>query len=288
MEPEEEDELGSGRDVDSNSNADSEKWVAGDGLEEQEFSIKEANFTEGSLKLKIQTTKRAKKPPKNLENYICPPEIKITIKQSGDQKVSRAGKNSKATKEEERSHSKKKAISVLQRKAEEPVEDGIVEFVIPAQSLRQTWDLPTGTPAGSELPAECSVGLQDLIFAVFQLPYVVICSSRNTGFQLAPPWVYTLSLQFSRSQRPQPEGEPSNAVHVEAVDGGLVGTGRIRCSPILVPPPPPFTQARRRTGKQPQFAHGEAACVLTDCSPYLQRQFVLAVTVIRVPTAERG
>ncbi|XP_068781170.1 SET-binding protein isoform X4 [Struthio camelus] len=108
MEPEEEDELGSGRDVDSTSNADSEKWVAGDGLEEQEFSIKEANFTEGSLKLKIQTTKRAKKPPKNLENYICPPEIKITIKQSGEQKISRAGKNSKAAKEEDRAHSKKK------------------------------------------------------------------------------------------------------------------------------------------------------------------------------------
>ncbi|XP_075583027.1 SET-binding protein isoform X2 [Pelecanus crispus] len=112
LEPEEEDELGSGRDVDSTSNADSEKWVAGDGLEEQEFSIKEANFTEGSLKLKIQTTKRAKKPPKNLENYICPPEIKITIKQSGEQKLSRAGKNSKAAKEEDRSHSKKKVRSV--------------------------------------------------------------------------------------------------------------------------------------------------------------------------------
>ncbi|KAH1168815.1 SET-binding protein isoform X1 [Mauremys mutica] len=108
LEPEEEDELGSGRDVDSTSNADSEKWVAGDGLEEQEFSIKEANFTEGSLKLKIQTTKRAKKPPKNLENYICPPEIKITIKQSGEQKLSRGGKNSKAAKEEDRGHSKKK------------------------------------------------------------------------------------------------------------------------------------------------------------------------------------
>ncbi|XP_057257656.1 SET-binding protein-like isoform X2 [Pezoporus wallicus] len=98
LEPKEED--GSGRDMDSSSNADSEKWVAGDGLEEQEFSIKEANFTEGSLKLKIQTTKRAKKPPKNLENYICPPEIKITIKQSG--------KNSKTAKEEDRSHSRKK------------------------------------------------------------------------------------------------------------------------------------------------------------------------------------
>lgn len=113
LEPEEEDELGSGRDVDSTSNADSEKWVAGDGLEEQEFSIKEANFTEGSLKLKIQTTKRAKKPPKNLENYICPPEIKITIKQSGEQKLSRTGKNSKTAKEEDRSHSKKKVGLIL-------------------------------------------------------------------------------------------------------------------------------------------------------------------------------
>ncbi|XP_074021513.1 SET-binding protein-like isoform X2 [Numenius arquata] len=117
LEPEEEDELGSGRDVDSTSNADSEKWVAGDGLEEQEFSIKEANFTEGSLKLKIQTTKRAKKPPKNLENYICPPEIKITIKQSGEQKLSRAGKNSKAAKEEDRSHSKKKLLTTTDTSA---------------------------------------------------------------------------------------------------------------------------------------------------------------------------
>uniref|UniRef100_A0A8C5SLY3 SET-binding protein n=1 Tax=Laticauda laticaudata TaxID=8630 RepID=A0A8C5SLY3_LATLA len=108
MEIEEEDELCSRRDVDSISNADSEKWVVGDGLEEQEFSIKEANFTEGSLKLKIQTTKRAKKPPKSLENYICPPEIKITIKQSGEPKLSRAGKNSKASREEDHAHSKKK------------------------------------------------------------------------------------------------------------------------------------------------------------------------------------
>ncbi|XP_066458716.1 SET-binding protein isoform X1 [Eleutherodactylus coqui] len=115
MEPEEEDELVSGRDVDSNSNADSEKWVTGDGLEEQEFSIKEANFTEGSLKLKIQTTKRAKKPPKNLENYICPPEIKITIKQSGEQKLSKPGKNSKPAKEDERAHMKKKVHERFQK-----------------------------------------------------------------------------------------------------------------------------------------------------------------------------
>ncbi|KAM4809308.1 SET-binding protein [Rhinophrynus dorsalis] len=106
VEPEEEDEVTSGRDMDSNSNADSEKWPPSDNMEEQEFSIKD--FTEGSLKLKIQTTKRAKKPPKNLENYICPPEIKITIKQSGEQKLAKSGKTGKAGKEEDRGHSKKK------------------------------------------------------------------------------------------------------------------------------------------------------------------------------------
>ncbi|KAM9331044.1 SET-binding protein [Gastrophryne carolinensis] len=113
VEPEEDDELGLCRDVDLNSNADSEKWVTADGLEEQEFSIKEANFTEGSLKLKIQTTKRAKKPPKNLENYICPPEIKITIKQSGESKLGRSGRNSKTTKEDERVHVRKKVHEKL-------------------------------------------------------------------------------------------------------------------------------------------------------------------------------
>lgn len=62
-------------------------------LEEQEFSIKEASFQEGSLKLKIQTTKRTKKPPKNLENYICPPEIRMTIRPPvGESKGARQGR----------------------------------------------------------------------------------------------------------------------------------------------------------------------------------------------------
>uniref|UniRef100_A0A087YHI2 SET binding protein 1 n=1 Tax=Poecilia formosa TaxID=48698 RepID=A0A087YHI2_POEFO len=64
----------------------------GEGLmEEQEFSIKEASFQEGSLKLKIQTTKRTKKPPKSLENYICPPEIRMTIRPPVEVKYSLCG-----------------------------------------------------------------------------------------------------------------------------------------------------------------------------------------------------
>lgn len=105
---EEDEDLGLGKDMDVTSNADSERWGQGDGLEEQEFSIKEASFSEGSLKLKIQTTKRAKKPPKNLENYICPPEIRITIKQPGEQKTAKHAKSGKGGKEEDKGPPRKR------------------------------------------------------------------------------------------------------------------------------------------------------------------------------------
>ncbi|XP_030042200.1 histone-lysine N-methyltransferase ASH1L isoform X2 [Microcaecilia unicolor] len=48
---------------------------------QQQFSVTETNFSEGNLKLKIGLqAKRTKKPPKNLENYVCRPAIKTTIK----------------------------------------------------------------------------------------------------------------------------------------------------------------------------------------------------------------
>lgn len=84
-------------------------------LEEQEFSIKEASFQEGSLKLKIQTTKRTKKPPKSLENYICPPEIRMTIRPpAGEGRGGRQGRAGggagagRSLKEEERGPPRKR------------------------------------------------------------------------------------------------------------------------------------------------------------------------------------
>ncbi|XP_073696844.1 SET-binding protein [Garra rufa] len=105
---EEDEDLGLGKDIDVTSNADSEKWGQADGLEEQEFSIKEASFSEGSLKLKIQTTKRAKKPPKNLENYICPPEIRITIKQPGEHKTAKHARSVRGGKDEDKGPPRKR------------------------------------------------------------------------------------------------------------------------------------------------------------------------------------
>ncbi|KAF3695863.1 SET-binding protein [Channa argus] len=104
-------------------------------LEEQEFSIKEASFQEGSLKLKIQTTKRTKKPPKSLENYICPPEIRMTIKPPvGEGKGGRQGRTGsgagagRGPKEEERGPPRKRTYE-RQFRMPEQREGGLLQLL---------------------------------------------------------------------------------------------------------------------------------------------------------------
>lgn len=51
------------------------------GTEAHQFSVTETDFSEGNLRLKIGLqAKRTKKPPKNLENYVCRPAIKTSIR----------------------------------------------------------------------------------------------------------------------------------------------------------------------------------------------------------------
>ncbi|XP_029295354.1 SET-binding protein [Cottoperca gobio] len=113
-------------------------------LEEQEFSIKEASFQEGSLKLKIQTTKRTKKPPKNLENYICPPEIRMTIRPPvGEGKGWRQGRTGggvgRGQKDEERGPPRKRTYE-RQFRMPEQKEGGLLQLLAehppPKQQLR--------------------------------------------------------------------------------------------------------------------------------------------------------
>ncbi|NWT90874.1 ASH1L methyltransferase, partial [Lanius ludovicianus] len=94
---------------------------------QQQFSVKETNFSEGNLKLKIGLqAKRTKKPPKNLENYVCRPAIKTSIKQPR-----RAPKSGKMTEEKNEHCPSKQDPSKSYRKAGEVasvelhVEEGI-------------------------------------------------------------------------------------------------------------------------------------------------------------------
>ncbi|XP_074785389.1 histone-lysine N-methyltransferase ASH1L isoform X2 [Athene noctua] len=94
---------------------------------QQQFSVKETNFSEGNLKLKIGLqAKRTKKPPKNLENYVCRPAIKTSIKQPR-----RAPKSGKMTDEKNEHCPSKQDPSKSYKKAGEVatvelhVEEGI-------------------------------------------------------------------------------------------------------------------------------------------------------------------
>uniref|UniRef100_A0A8C5VNZ8 Histone-lysine N-methyltransferase ASH1L n=1 Tax=Microcebus murinus TaxID=30608 RepID=A0A8C5VNZ8_MICMU len=88
-----------------------------DGLTDaqQQFSVKETNFSEGNLKLKIGLqAKRTKKPPKNLENYVCRPAIKTTIKHPR-----KAFKSGKMTEEKNEHCPSKRDPSKFYKKADD-------------------------------------------------------------------------------------------------------------------------------------------------------------------------
>ncbi|KAM9623257.1 histone-lysine N-methyltransferase ASH1L isoform 6-T7 [Morphnus guianensis] len=98
---------------------------------QQQFSVKETNFSEGNLKLKIGLqAKRTKKPPKNLENYVCRPAIKTSIKQPR-----RAPKGGKMTDEKNEHCPSKQDPSKSYKKAGEvaTVELHVEEGTLPAQ-----------------------------------------------------------------------------------------------------------------------------------------------------------
>ncbi|KAG7225498.1 hypothetical protein INR49_027493 [Caranx melampygus] len=57
---------------------------AGAGGDQSHFSIKESSLSEGNVKLKIGLqAKRMKKPPKILENYVCRPAFRATVRHTG-------------------------------------------------------------------------------------------------------------------------------------------------------------------------------------------------------------
>uniref|UniRef100_UPI00398E5770 histone-lysine N-methyltransferase ASH1L n=1 Tax=Pristiophorus japonicus TaxID=55135 RepID=UPI00398E5770 len=106
--------------------ADSGQELESPNSDQQQFSVKETNFTEGSLKLKIGLqTKRTKKPPKNLENYVCRPAIKTTIKHSRT-KIAKSGKIAEEREEESEQkldslklHKKSEEMKTIESSAEE-------------------------------------------------------------------------------------------------------------------------------------------------------------------------
>ncbi|XP_056154274.1 histone-lysine N-methyltransferase ASH1L [Lampris incognitus] len=73
-----------GAPVDSTGTAGGGIGSVGAGGDQSHFSIKESSLSEGNVKLKIGLqAKRMKKPPKILENYVCRPAFRATVRHTG-------------------------------------------------------------------------------------------------------------------------------------------------------------------------------------------------------------
>ncbi|KAM9392614.1 SET-binding protein [Pholidichthys leucotaenia] len=169
----------------------------GEGLmEEQEFSIKEASFQEGSLKLKIQTTKRTKKPPKSLENYICPPEIRMTIRPLiGEGKGGRQGRTGggagagRGQKEEERGPPRKRTYE-RQFRMPEQREGGLLQLLGDNPPLKH--QLRSSHP-----PAHAPSQME-------QTPHALTQKFQHTHtHQICPDWIPT-AARISSPAHPEP------------------------------------------------------------------------------------
>ncbi|XP_068166102.1 SET-binding protein [Antennarius striatus] len=215
-------------------------------LEEQEFSIKEASFQEGSLKLKIQTTKRTKKPPKNLENYICPPEIRMTIRPPvGEGKGGRQGRGGggvaagRGQKDEERGPPRKRTYE-RQFRMPEQREGGLLQLLgdhtLPKHQLRSS--LP---------PAHTLSHAQQTLHTFTQFQH-----THAHQHQISPDWIKSTA----------PSASPTNPADLEPARE-LAGASR---SSVLDPAQPFSRIATRSPSPQRSLTPDLHLPVVTDAS----------------------
>ncbi|XP_040897699.1 SET-binding protein [Toxotes jaculatrix] len=221
-------------------------------LEEQEFSIKEASFQEGSLKLKIQTTKRTKKPPKSLENYICPPEIRMTIRPPvGEGKVGRQGRTGggagagRGQRDEERGPPRKRTYE-RQFRMPEQREGGLLQLLgdhtPPKHQLRS-----------SLLPAHALSHTQHTLTQQFQ---------HTHAHQINPDWITSTA----------PSASPANPADSEPARE-LAGASRS----TLLDPTQPFSRTATRS-PSPQ----------RSLTPDLQLPVVTDASILNLTSLSRG
>ncbi|XP_070689213.1 SET-binding protein [Pempheris klunzingeri] len=226
-------------------------------LEEQEFSIKEASFQEGSLKLKIQTTKRTKKPPKNLENYICPPEIRMTIRPPvGEGKGGRQGRTGSGAgagrghKDEERGPPRKRTYE-RQFRMPEQREGGLLQLLgdhtPPKHQLRSSL-LPAHTLSHTQQT-------QHILTQHFQHPHA-------HQHQISPEWI-TSTAPSASSANPADSEPPRD----------LAGASRSS----LLDPAQPFSRTVTQS-PSPQ----------RSLTPDLQLPVVTDASILNLTSLSRG
>lgn len=122
-----------------------------------QFSVKETSYSEGNVKLKIGLqAKRMKKPPKILENYVCRPAFRATVRhgaRGGGRGSRRVGPNDGSGNTPSPPHIKEaeKGPTVNQGK---PQLSGVQAAITPTPSLPLPTSTSTTPPVNGSVPAK--------------------------------------------------------------------------------------------------------------------------------------
>lgn len=116
--------------------------------DQSHFSIKESSLSEGNVKLKIGLqAKRMKKPPKILENYVCRPAFRATVRHTGRGGGSARGNRAGVTGDGQGTQSQ----SPLHGREKEREKSPSVTTPAPASTAVPSSKTPTPPPAAPPL-----------------------------------------------------------------------------------------------------------------------------------------
>ncbi|XP_061598213.1 histone-lysine N-methyltransferase ASH1L [Cololabis saira] len=136
--------------------------AGGASSDQSHFSIKESSLSEGNVKLKIGfQTKRMKKPPKSLENYVCRPAFRATVRHTSRGGGGGRGNRAGATGDGLHSHSQSQSPSQGREKEKEK---SPCANRPPASSSSSALSAkappspsPTATPSSTNIPSPSQV-----------------------------------------------------------------------------------------------------------------------------------
>lgn len=122
------------------------------GDDQSHFSIRESSVSEGNVKLKIGLqAKRMKKPPKILENYVCRPAFRATVRHTG------RGTGSSRAKGTSNNEPGSQSQSPSQGREKEKDKSPSVNRPAPSSSSTTSAKAPTPPPAAPSLGSATTV-----------------------------------------------------------------------------------------------------------------------------------
>ncbi|XP_069506134.1 histone-lysine N-methyltransferase ASH1L isoform X2 [Ambystoma mexicanum] len=203
---------------------------------QHQFSVKESNFSEGNLKLKIGVqAKRTKKPPKNLENYVCRPAIKTSIKHTR-----KGSKSEKMTEEKNELHPSNLDTSKAHKKSRD-----VLPVASQAEEMPPLRTTEKNVPVPNKLSSSQSDVKENSKYSLITVLGTSLPDSKDSALLSAAPSMTEKLAQLiaicppSKSSKNKPKKQTNASVgHGVAKDLSCQKNDSVNVPPEIAKPPP--------------------------------------------------